>query len=83
MSLTLPVQGAAIERGRWNFYEPYLYEAGPYTSDTGAPGTLYIDPPPHYGYDGTVTGDPGPSAGCDSRGWQCQPGGGCTWIGLV
>ncbi|WP_329583260.1 hypothetical protein [Streptomyces sp. NBC_01361] len=84
MSLTLPVQGAAIERGRWNFYEPYLQKRGSYTDpDTGAPGDFYSDPPPQYGYDGTVTGDPGPAAGRDSRGWQCQPGRGCTWTGLV
>ncbi|WP_153182791.1 hypothetical protein [Streptomyces sp. E2N166] len=83
MSLTLPVQGAAIERGRWNFYEPYLEEVGTYTDPAGTHFTYYGDPPPQYGYDGTVTGDPAPIAGRDSRGWQCQPGWGCTWTGLV
>ncbi|MFE5197968.1 hypothetical protein ACFQ93_30230 [Streptomyces sp. NPDC056601] len=84
MSLTLPVQGAAIERGRWNFYEPYLYEAGEYPDEETGPPIIHYDyPPPEYGYAGTVTGDPGPTAGRDSRGWQCQPGLGCTWTGLV
>lgn len=62
MSLTLPLQGTAIERGTWNFYEPYLHKLGTYTNpETGAPGILYSDPPPHYSYTSTIPGDPGPT----------------------
>ncbi|MGW1374418.1 hypothetical protein ACWD6P_09080 [Streptomyces sp. NPDC002446] len=84
MPLTLPVQGAAIERGQWNFYEPYLHELGTYTNpDTGAPGILLGNPPPTYGHGGTVIGDPGPLACRDTRGWQCQPMAGCIWVGVL
>ncbi|MGW2086277.1 hypothetical protein [Streptomyces sp. NPDC001880] len=84
MPLTLPVQGTAIERGKWDFYEPYLHELGLYTNpETGAPGILLGDPPPAHGYDGTAVGDPAPSAYRDSRGWQCQSMSGCTWMGVL
>lgn len=76
MSLNLPVQGA-IERARWDFYEPYLMEVK-IDSDT----TLKVFPPPAHGYAEAI-GDPAPSAGRDARGWHCDPGVGCVWTGLI
>ncbi|WP_328884652.1 hypothetical protein [Streptomyces sp. NBC_00299] len=45
-------------------------------------GYLVGEPPPAYNF-GTDVGDPAFSEEGDSRGWQCDPGAGCEWNGLV
>ncbi|MFD8197860.1 hypothetical protein [Streptomyces wuyuanensis] len=77
MSLNLPVQGA-IERAKWDFYEPYLIDlySNPATGET-----IKGFPPPAHGYAAAI-GDPAPSAGRDARGWHCDSTAACVWIGL-
>jgi hypothetical protein len=95
MPLNLPVQ-RAITRG-WDLYQPYLVVVATYQYDPKnrsrnqslcehgskeLTGYQEEEPPPASNF-GTDVGDPGPSAGLDSRGWHCNPISGCTWTGLV